>query len=100
MALFNGNKETKEEKQAQKVEALLSKFNLNGLTDDADIESVRKIANRLVGTGLSEAGMALSMAKPAEALPVYYLRAIMEQNWIIIRQLDRLNGFFDQLNKK
>jgi len=100
MALFNGTKETAEEKQARKTEALLSKFNLTNLSNEDDIESVRKIANRLIGTGISETGMALSMTKPAEALPVYYLRAIMEQNWIIIRQLDRLNGFFDQLNKR
>lgn len=92
MALFGGQKESKEEKRERKTAELLHKNGLDTLNNPEDVASVRRIAQELMGTGLQETGMALSMnAKPHEALPVYYLRAIMEQNWIIIRQLDRLN---------
>lgn len=93
MALFNSQpKESKEEKQARKEQEMLSKHGLQDLSDPADIESVRQIVSELLGTGLMEAGMALSLKGQAhEVLPVYYQRAIIEQNWIVIRQLDRLN---------
>ncbi|MDO4528139.1 MAG: hypothetical protein Q4C03_05090 [bacterium] len=92
MAIFGGQKESKEEKQERKTAEILERFGLNDIQNREDVESVRRIAQELAGTGLQEIGMTLGMnAKPQEALPVYYLRAIMEQNWIIIRQLDRLN---------
>ncbi len=90
--MFGKEKETKEEKQARKQQEMLDKYGLGNLSDPDDIESVKKIVNELVGTGMMETGMALSMGgKASEVLPVYYLRAIMEQNFIIIRQLDRLS---------
>jgi len=88
------------EKQKEKAKQLIEKYGLDGLNDDKDYEIVCRIAYELMGTGLQETGMALSMSnKPHEALPVYYLRTIIEQNWIIIRQLDKLNSHFDALGK-
>ena len=91
MALF-GEKETKEQKQARKEQELLAKFGLQSLQNSEDVASVRKIVSEMAGSGLGEAGMNLSFnTKVEDRLMVSYLRALVEQNWIIIRQLDRLN---------
>ncbi len=82
MALFK----SAEQKQVD----LLEKYGLTNLTNQDDLDSVRKIAQELAGSGLMETGMKLSMAKPEFQLPICYQRAIMEQNFIMIRQLDRI----------
>ena len=89
MGLFD--KESKEDKQTRKEQEMLSKYGLTTLTDQTDIASVKKIISELVGTGMMETGMKLSMtAKTEDQLQVCYQRALLEQNFIIIRQLDRL----------
>ena len=85
--LNNGNKE---EKQFEKQQKLLAKYNLTELSDPADIESVSNIAMELVGQGALEASVKMSFGKAEESVKISYLRAIMEQNFIIIRQLDRI----------
>ena len=76
---------------------MLAKYGLNTLTNQTDIDSVRKIVGELVGTGMMEAGMKLSMsAKTEDQLQVQYQRVLMEQNFIIIRQLDRLAKLLDR----
>lgn len=89
MALF-GAKETKEEKLARKTQAMLEKYGLEYL-DPKDVESVRSIGNALMGNSLTELGAALTGVSGVELAKLSYLRALIEQNWIIIRQLDRLN---------
>lgn len=89
MALFKSADE-KAEEQAKKERKLLKKYGLENLSDPQDYESVRKIAVELMGTGFSEAGLKMSMAKPEVTVPISYQRAIMEQNFIMIRQLDRI----------
>lgn len=89
MALFKSAEE-KAEEQARKEQKLLQKYGVDSLADQRDLDSVRKIAQELLGTGLSETGMKIAMAKPEVMLPISYQRAIVEQNFIIIRQLDRL----------
>lgn len=81
-----GNKETKEDKEQK----FMKKWGLDGLTDPRDIASVKEIAIELAGTGLMETGMKISMANSIDQLKVSYLRTIMEQNFIIIRQLDKI----------
>ena len=96
MALFKSAEE-KQQEQEQKELKMLQKYGLEQLTDPSDKESVRKIVNELVGTGLMETGLKLSLAGKAEdLLPVYYQRAILEQNFIIIRQLDRIATLLGQ----
>ena len=68
----------------------LERYGLQELSDPQDVASVRKIAQELTGTGLMETGMALSMGSAADQVKVSYLRALVEQNFIIIRQLDRI----------
>lgn len=89
MALF-GDKESKEEKQARKEQELLTKFGLQDLNNPDDIASVKKIIQELAGSSFGEAAVLLS-GKVEDRLPICYQRAIVEQNWIIIRQLDKLN---------
>ena len=89
MALF-GNGLSKEEKQARKEAEMLARYGLDSIQDPADKESVRKIVPELAGSSMMEAGLKLSMAKAEVQLPITFQHCLMEQNWIIIRQLDRI----------
>lgn len=75
MALFN--KAGAEEKSAEKEAALMRKFGLDGMSNPADVESVRKIVNELVGTGIMEFGLKLSSigSKTEDILPPVSRRA-------------------------
>lgn len=99
MALFGGKeKETKEEKEARKERELLEKYGLQNLTNVEDIASVRKIVSELSGTGLMELGIALGGGNEKDVLKnqLYYQRAIVEQNFILIRQLDRIASLLEK----
>lgn len=89
MAIFGKDKESKEEKEARKVTELLEKYGLENISDK-DIESIRRILNELAGTQLMKTGSLLSGMKTEEQIKVNYLSALFEQNWIMIRQLDRI----------
>lgn len=90
MALF-GSKEDKAAQAAEKEKALLQKYGVEMLYDTQAAECLKRIARELAGTGLMEAGVKLGMAaKPEDQLTVSYLRAIVEQNFLIIRLLDAL----------
>lgn len=82
MAFFK----SQEEKQIN----ALAKYGLENLHNKEDLASVQKIAQELLGSGLMETGLKLQMAKAEVQLPISLQRAIMEQNFIIIRQLDRI----------
>jgi hypothetical protein len=100
MALFK-SAEQKAAEQEAKTQRMLETYGLTGLTNPVDIASVRTIVNGLMGTGMMQTGMALSVGgTPDRTLPVYYQRAILEQNWIMIRQLDRISKQLDNLASK
>lgn len=86
MGLF-GNKE---DKKNRKVAELLTRYNLQELSDQNDLQSVINIAEDLAGNNLITFGTTLS-GKAEDVAKLTYLSALIEQNWIIIRQLDRLN---------
>ena len=88
MALFGADKE---EKKAEKVYELLHKYGLQELSDPRDVESVKQIAYKLAGSNLINIGTALS-GSAQDVGKLSLLQAIVEQNWIIIRQLDKLNN--------
>ena len=92
MALFGGNKETKEEKELRRQQEFLAKYKLNELSNPADVESVREIVLNMAGFGLMEAGMVLGAASEKDVLrmQLQLQKSIFEQNFIIIRQLDRI----------
>ncbi len=85
MALF-GNKEEKREEKAQE---LLKKYGLEDLSDPRDVEAVTKITYDLMGNKLIEFGTLLQ-GNSVDSTKLSYLHAIMQQNFIIIRQLDRI----------
>ena len=87
MALFSG--ESKEDKQVRKTKELLAKYGLDELSDPRDLANVKTISYELMGNKLIELGTALGGSAPDSA-KMSYLAAIVEQNWIIIRQLDKL----------
>ena len=85
MALFGNN----DEKREEKTQALLTKYGLQDLSDPRDLEAVRQISYNLMGNKLIELGATLQ-GNNADAAKMSYLNAIMEQNFIMIRQLDRI----------
>lgn len=93
MALFGG-KESREEKVARRTQELLDKYGLCDISPK-DIESVKNICIALQGNGMIEFGTALS-GKAEDVAKMSYLRALVEQNWIIIRQLDRISKALEQ----
>jgi hypothetical protein len=93
MALFGSEdkQEKKRLKEEQQVADLLNKYGLSNLKDPEDIQSVRKIVSELAGTGLMEFGLMLGgNEKEYLKLVAQYNRALLEQNFIIIRQLDKI----------
>ena len=95
MAFFKSADE-KASEQEKREKKLLQKYGLDTITDPNDLESIKKIANELLGTGFGEAGLKIGMAKPEVTVPISYQRAIVEQNFIIIRQLDRIAKLLDR----
>nr|DAV48826.1 MAG TPA: hypothetical protein [Caudoviricetes sp.] len=89
------NKESKEEKDARKTAELMQKYGLDYISEK-DKESIKKILSNLVGTGMMKTGYTLSLGKAEEQVKMAYLYALMEQNWIIIRQLDRISNLLDK----
>lgn len=81
-----GNNEAKKE---EKAKALLKKYGLESLSDPRDIQAVKNIASDLAGNKAIEFGTLLQ-GNGADAVKMSYLNAIMQQNFIIIRLLDRI----------
>lgn len=97
MGLFS--KESKEEKQQKKLQEFMDRYQLEDL-DEKDLIVLQRISSDLVGNSFFKAGMALSFAKAEEQAKVTYLSALTEQNWMIIRQLSRLNRNIEKLLEK
>ena len=98
MALFN-SKETKDDKKQQEINKFMEKYQLEEI-DDKDLVIIKKIAKDLIGNNLLKAGMALSFAKAEEQAKVSYLSALVNQNWIMIRQLNNISNKLDKLLDK
>lgn len=94
MAIF-GSKESKEEKEARKVAELLSRYGLEEISDPKDKDSIKAIAQSLAGNNLITFGTTLS-GKAEDVAKLTYLSALIEQNWIVIRQLDRISKLLDK----
>lgn len=89
--MFGNNQEKKE----QKVQALLEKYGLEELSDPRDKVAVQNITTNLMGNKLIEIGAALQ-GSGADAAKMSYLNAIMEQNFIMIRQLDKISKLLEK----
>jgi hypothetical protein len=96
MGLF-GSKEDKEAKQQEKMNKMLAKYGLQSLTDPQDIQSVQTIVGELAGTSWMEAGNLLAPdEKTANQIQIAYQRTLVEQNFIIIRQLDKIANLLNK----
>ena len=98
MALFS-SKENKDDKKQQEINKFMEKYQLEEI-DDKDLVIIKKIATDLIGNNLLKAGMALSFAKAEEQAKVSYLSALVNQNWIMIRQLNNISNKLDKLLDK
>lgn len=85
MGLFGNN----EDKREQKAQELLRKYGLEDLSDPRDIESVKKLTYEMAGNKFIELGTLLT-GNSADSAKLSCLNAIMQQNFIMIRQLDRI----------
>ena len=94
--MFKGKK--KEDKQQERMEKFMKKYQLEDL-DEKDMVVPERIANDLIGNNLFKAGMALSFAKAEEQAKVTYLSTLVEQNWMVIRLLGRLNKNIENIQK-
>jgi hypothetical protein len=74
---------------------LLQRYGLQDLSDPRDIQAVRNIATSLSGNKLIEVGTLLQ-GNGVDPAKLSYLNAIMEQNFIIIRQLDKLTKLLEK----
>ena len=86
MGLLGGNNE---EKKEQKAKAIMQKYGLENLSDPRDIQAVKNIANDLAGNKMIELG-AIFNGSGVDAAKLSYMNAIMQQNFIIIRLLDKI----------
>lgn len=96
MALFGGEKKTKEEKQQEELQKFMDRYGLEELSPQ-DLSTVKKIASDLISNGFLKTGMALSFAKAEEQAKVTYLSALVEQNWLLMNQISRLNANIEKL---
>jgi len=94
------NKKTKEEKkqdkQHQQLQEFMEKYQLEDL-DEKDMAVLQRIVNDLMLNGLLKTSMALSFAKVEEQAKVNYLATLVDQNWMIIRQLSIINKNIEKL---
>ncbi|MCC0679557.1 MULTISPECIES: hypothetical protein [unclassified Clostridioides] len=99
MALF-GDKVDKEDKkklkEQEEIQKFMNKYQLQDL-NEKDLTILRRITDDLFATGLIKTGLALSFTKIEEQTKINYLSALVEQNWMIIRQLSQLNSNIEKL---
>lgn len=90
MGLFKSEEE-KQQAKDEKVQKLLDKYELNNLSKDY-VNAVQQINSELAGSGLTEFGALLSKDTNASLrVQTQFLNALVQQNWIIIRQLNEIN---------
>lgn len=93
MALF-GNSEKKEQKKEEKLKAIAAKYHLEDI-NPKDLEAIKDINSELLGTGMMEFGTLLT-GKAEDNVKISYLNTLIQQNWIIIRQLDEISKKLNQ----
>ena len=94
MAIF-GSKEDKEAKKMEKIREKMRKHRLDGLGMEY-IDDCTAIFNELAGVGMMETGIKLAGASAVEQTKISYLHTLVEQNWIIIKQLDKISKQLDK----
>ena len=85
MGFFGDN----EDKREQMTQAMMIQYGLDDLSDPIDKQSVQNIADDLYDKGMIEF-ISNFHGKGTDAAQLSYLNAIMQQNFIIIRILDKI----------
>lgn len=96
MGLFGNN----EEKTSRREEELLRNYGLTNLSNPDDIAAVQRILRIIVSTDMSGRTAVITAQKGPEQPMLYHMERMLEQNFIIISQLDRISRQLDELNKK
>ena len=94
-----GKKENEEDKREREMQKFMDRYQLEDL-DSKDLAVIKRIATDLAGSGFGKLGMALSFGKTEDKLKIGYLSALVEQNWMIIRQLSRLNKNIEKISER
>lgn len=91
---------SKEDKKQEKLDSFAEQYGLESLSGD-DLEQAKKVSKLLAGSDLAEAGLALSFsAKTSDQLQLTYQRALVQQNWIIMNQLAKMNALLEEIAQK
>lgn len=93
MGLFS-SKESREDKKLAKMQQIASKYHLEDI-NPKDLEAIKNINYELMGTGLMEFGTLLT-GKSEDNVKIAYLNTLIQQNWVIIRQLDEISKKLDK----
>ena len=89
MGFFKSDEEKQAERE-EKLNKIMASYELEEL-DDKYKKAINAINAEMSGTGFMELGNMLSFdEKTAARLNTYYLNALIQQNWIIIRELNDL----------
>ena len=76
------------------MNAIAAKYHLNGI-NPVDLEAIRDINYELMVTGIMELVAAFT-AKSEGSIKIAYLSTLVQQNWIMIRQLDEISKKLDK----
>lgn len=98
MLFMFGNGKPKEEKQEEELQKFLAKYSLEELSQK-DLIIAKKISQDLVASGVLKF-TSLITAKGEDNVKISYLSAQVQQNWLIINQLSRLNASIERLANK
>lgn len=87
---FKGRKDKKEEKRQEKLEEMMSRYNLNELSPE-DKEYARMIVKSMAGTSL------IGLTSNAEDMAKIGLsQTLVEQNFLIIKLLNEISNKLDK----
>ncbi|CAK7060726.1 MAG: hypothetical protein EUB_03482 [Eubacterium sp.] len=96
MEKLDEKREKRDEKKAAKV---YPKFGLEDVSAKY-ADAVGEIAASLSGNVMGEVGTALAGGKTEDIVKMTYLKALTQQNWILIRQMDEISKKLDKLIEK
>lgn len=94
MAFFKSPEE-RADVQAQKDLALLQKYGLENLNDPMTIKTVREMVEGMRGFKWFQTGASLSL-QGDKAVDMQMKKTLIDQNFIIIRQLDNLTKLLEK----
>lgn len=89
---------SKENKQAETKDQLIENLKFKGMTEK-DIETLAKIALDLKQYESFKNGLA-HVGKVEDQMQIAYTNVLIEQNWLILNQLTKLNQNIEKLIEK